>query len=151
MSRWPDSPMLRLEPLAVPGARHDPSSAYSRLFWLPVLGPTALVLMQFMAGSGDVSLPAEVVARSLGTGGHGRQSALVRTLDRLPVYELAVAAGPWHWLVADALPALPAPLHRRLPDHALALVASASEDCVERRAGEVVDCDQCPARGVLRG
>jgi hypothetical protein len=128
MITWVDSPRLRLVPMADQRLVHDPSGEYSRLFWLPVVGPTALVLVQFMAASGRVEMPAEVIARSLGLAGHGQQSPLIRTLNRLRRFELTVAAGPEHWLVADAFPDLPSALRRRLPDHAQALVANRSED-----------------------
>lgn len=118
--------LLRLYPLEDRAARHDPSCEYSRRFWLPAVGPTGLVLVQWMADQGaalELELPE--ASRALGLGGrHGSQSPLVRTLDRMTRFRLTRRQGPLDWSVAVAFPDLPPALHRHLPSHVDARLAS---------------------------
>lgn len=84
---WPD-------PL-VEAHGHDPRSGYVSQFWLPIVGPSALVAAQFLVEGLDHS-PAgydvELVAlgQALGLPGRGgNQSKIARTLDRLVAFGLA--------------------------------------------------------------
>jgi hypothetical protein len=96
---------------------HDPRSWYAETFWLPTLGPTALLLLRHLAdrfdrAPGGVVLPVADTAAALGLGAReGINSPLVRTLGRLRQFDLAQAPDG----VADAIAvrrALP-PVHRR--------------------------------------
>lgn len=109
--------LLRLYWLHQPDAVHDPSGEYSRRFWLPAIGPTGLVLVQWMADQGGaVELPLADVARALGLGGRtGKQAPLLRTLDRLARFRVTRREGPLDWHVAAAFPDLPVQLRRHLP------------------------------------
>jgi hypothetical protein len=72
----------------------DPRSAYCERFWLPSLGPTALLLMRRFAACFDehpdgteVDLPE--LARSLGLGtGPGPNAPIGRTISRLEQFDL---------------------------------------------------------------
>ncbi len=74
---------------------HDPRSAYSSQYWLPILGPSSLVAARFLVDGLDRS-PAgyEVELVSFGhalgiPGGAGRNSRICRTLERLSAFGLA--------------------------------------------------------------
>ena len=94
---------------------HDPRSFYAETFWLPTLGPTALLLLRHLADRFDhdpagVELPIADTAAALGLGARdGRNSPLVRTLARLQQFELACADDGDTIAVRRALP----PVHRR--------------------------------------
>jgi hypothetical protein len=74
---------------------HDPRSLYAETFWLPVVGPTALLLLRHLAGRFDdspsgVELPVAETSRALGIGNRdGSSSPIVRTLLRLEQFDLA--------------------------------------------------------------
>jgi hypothetical protein len=84
---WPD-PVLD-------AIGHDPRSWYVETFWLPTLGPTALLLLRHLADRFEsnpkgVDLPVADTAAALGLGPRtGQQSPLVRSLTRLQQFELA--------------------------------------------------------------
>ena len=73
---------------------HDPRSAYTESFWLPLLGPSATFLARKLASGleldpGGFTLPADDAARSLGLGARsGRRSPFNRTLGRLAQFRL---------------------------------------------------------------
>ena len=73
---------------------HDPRSAYTESFWLPLLGPSATFLARKLASGleldpGGFTLPADDAARSLGLGAKaGRRSPFNRTLTRLAQFRL---------------------------------------------------------------
>ena len=72
----------------------DPRSFYCEKFWLPALGPTALLLMRRFAVSFDdqpegTELELSQLAQSLGLGaGLGSSSPIARTLTRLAQFDL---------------------------------------------------------------
>jgi hypothetical protein len=74
---------------------YDPRTRYAETFWLPVLGPTALLLLRHLAARFDDSptgLELRVVdtSRALGVGEReGSNSPIVRTLTRLEQFDLA--------------------------------------------------------------
>src|SRR5207245_8009880 len=84
---WPD-PVLDV-------LGHDPRSAYAETFWLPTLGPTALLLLRHLASRfelrpGPVELRVADTSATLGLGDRdGNSSPIVRTLERLSQFELA--------------------------------------------------------------
>ena len=104
---WPD-PVLDV-------LGHDPRSWYAETFWLPTLGPTALLLMRHLADRFEsnpkgVDLPMADTAAALGLGPRsGQQSPLVRSLTRLQQFELACSDGDVTVAVRTTLP----PVHRR--------------------------------------
>jgi hypothetical protein len=104
---WPD-PVLDV-------IGHDPRSWYAETFWLPTLGPTALLLLRHLADRFEldpagVDLPVADTAAALGLGPRdGQHSPLVRSLGRLQQFELACANGETTVAVRRTLP----PIHRR--------------------------------------
>jgi hypothetical protein len=84
---WPD-PVLDV-------LGHDPRSWYAETFWLPTLGPTALLLMRHLADRFEqapegVDLPIADTAAALGLGPRDSQnSPLMKSLGRLHQFELA--------------------------------------------------------------
>ncbi len=103
---WPD-PVLDV-------IGHDPRSWYAETFWLPTLGPTALLLLRHLADRFEldpsgVDLPVADTAAALGLGPRdGNNSPLVKSLGRLQQFELACSDGTTV-AVRRALP----PVHRR--------------------------------------
>ena len=74
---------------------HDPRSRYVEQFWLPTLGPTALLLLRHLADRFDrtpdgVELTVADTSHALGVGQRdGSASPIVRTLRRLAQFDLA--------------------------------------------------------------
>ena len=104
---WPDDVIEKVG--------FDPRSPYVERFWLSVIGPSATWLMRRIAAGFDASpdgfrIPVGETARALGLGDKtGPQSPLLRTVNRLIVFELAHASGPDELTVRRKL----APLSRR--------------------------------------
>ena len=104
---WPDDVIEKVG--------FDPRSPYVERFWLSVIGPSATWLMRRFAAGFDASpdgfqLPLGETARALGLGDKsGRHSPLLRTVNRLILFELAHASGPRELTVRRKL----APLSRR--------------------------------------
>lgn len=84
---WPDPPTDR--------SGHDPRSRYVEHFWLPIVGPSTVLLLRRMAMTFDLkptgfSLELDELSRSLGLGRHSSpNSSLTRTLRRLCQFGLA--------------------------------------------------------------
>jgi hypothetical protein len=78
---------------------HGPRSGYVESFWLPILGPSAVVAARHLsarleASPEGVTVSLAVLARQLGLGaGTGRNAPLVKSLARLTVFGLARAEG----------------------------------------------------------
>jgi hypothetical protein len=76
---------------------HDPRSLYVETFWLPTLGPTALLLLRHLASRfdrapGGVEITVADTSLALGLGlRDGASSPIVRTLTRLEQFDLACA------------------------------------------------------------
>jgi hypothetical protein len=104
---WPDPVLDALG--------HDARSWYVETFWLPTLGPTALLLLRHLADRFEeepegLVLPIADTAAALGLGPRdGTQSPLVRTLHRLQQFDLALVEAPDAIAVRRTLP----PVHRR--------------------------------------
>jgi hypothetical protein len=104
---WPD-PVLDV-------IGHDPRSWYAETFWLPTLGPTALLLLRHLADRFEldpagVELPVADTAAALGLGPRaGQHSPLIRSLGRLRQFELACNQTETTIAVRRTLP----PVHRR--------------------------------------
>jgi hypothetical protein len=100
---------------------HDPRSLYVERFWLPTLGPTALLLLRHLASKFDahprgVQLPVADTSRALGLGDRdGSTSPIVRSLARLETFDLACSDGDSTVAVRRNLPPVQRRHLRRLP------------------------------------
>src|SRR5688572_28290731 len=85
---------------------HDPRSRYAETFWLPTLGPTALLLLRHLADRFDhhpdgIELALADTSSALGLDARdGTSSPIVRTLRRLEQFDIA-CADPHSDTVAD--------------------------------------------------
>jgi hypothetical protein len=76
---------------------HDPRAFYAETFWLPILGPTALLLLRHLATRFEespqgVELRVAETSQALGVGNReGSSSPILRTLTRLEQFEVACA------------------------------------------------------------
>ncbi len=101
---------------------HDPRSRYAERFWLPTLGPTALLLLRHLAAQFDlhpegIELRVSDASRALGLGDReGASSPIVRSLVRLESFELACSDGGTTFAVRRNLPPANRRHLRRLPD-----------------------------------
>jgi hypothetical protein len=74
---------------------HDPRSRYVETFWLPTLGPTAVLLLRHLADRFDISpqgveLAVADTSSMLGLGQReGTSSPILKTLRRLTQFDLA--------------------------------------------------------------
>lgn len=74
---------------------HAPGSAYTRRYWLPIIGPSALLAAERLTlglsqAPDGFRIDVDLLGRSLGIGGRsGRNSTIVRTLTRLTQFGLA--------------------------------------------------------------
>lgn len=119
---------------------HDARSEYVERFWLPILGPSATLLLRWSRVASSAyrdrgvevgpSYPAAGIASELGLGaGPGPHAPLARTIGRLERFGLAsllpVGHGPWELRVRTHL----APLTRRqvdrLPEYLRAAASAA--------------------------
>jgi len=99
-----------------------PRSAYAERYWLGVIGPSALLLLRRFA-RGLEEHPAGFradladTARALGLGaGTGRQSQIVRTIDRACMFGTMRRAAPDELEVRTHLPRLTRRQLERLPE-----------------------------------
>ena len=94
---------------------YDPRSRYVETFWLPTLGPTALLLLRHLADRFDrqpdgVELTVSDTSHALGLGQRdGSSSPIVRTLQRLSTFDLACDDGAGTVAVRRTIP----PVNRR--------------------------------------
>ena len=136
---------LRVVPLRDPlveAAGHDPRSPYVESFWLPVVGPSALVTARHFGAwleesPEGFSVSLAVLAHQLGLGtGTGRNSSLVKTLVRLSTFGLAVVRGD-AYAMRLAFPSLARRHLRRLAPHlveAHCLITEGSASSIARGA-----------------
>jgi hypothetical protein len=100
---------------------HDPRSWYAETFWLPTLGPTALLVLRHLADRFEVDpngveLPVAETAAALGVGPRDTpNSPIVRSLLRLQQFDLACAHDTETVAVRRALPPVQRRHVRRLP------------------------------------
>ena len=100
---------------------HDPRSPYPERFWLPTLGPTALLLLRYVAYRFDrapagFTLELAETSRCLGLGERpGRNSPLARSLGRIVQFDLAVEKAEGALAVRRHLPPINRRHVRRLP------------------------------------
>jgi hypothetical protein len=137
---WPD-PVLD-------AIGHDPRSWYVETFWLPTLGPTALLLLRHLADRFEhhpkgVDLPVADTAAALGLGPReGQQSPLIRSLTRLQQFELACSDGDATIAVRRTLP----PVHRRHVRRLPTGLQARHAEWVEEQATKPVDVARRRAR-----
>lgn len=112
--------VVALRDPAVEAVGHDPRSSYVELFYLGILGPSAVLAARRLAGWLEASpegfaVPRALLARQLGLGtGTGRNAPLTRTLSRLAGFGLAAARDDAYALRV-AFPTLTWRQIRRLP------------------------------------
>jgi hypothetical protein len=100
---------------------HDPRAPYPERFWLPTLGPTALLLLRHIAhrfdrSPGGFSLDLAETSRCLGLGERqGRNSPLARSLGRIVQFDLATEQGDGVLAVRRYVPPVNRRHIRRLP------------------------------------
>jgi len=100
---------------------HDPRSAYVETFWLPTLGPTALLLLRHVAHRLDhepkrFELELTETCRALGLGAReGSASPVMKSFDRLTLFDLACSDGSGNLAVRRNVPPVNARHVRRLP------------------------------------
>jgi hypothetical protein len=127
---------------------HDPRSWYVETFWLPTLGPTALLLLRHLADRFDtnpkgVQLPVADTAAALGLGARdGQSSPLIRSLARLQQFELACSDGDTTIAVRTTLP----PVHRRHVRRLPTALQAQHAEWVEAQASLPVDIARRRAR-----
>lgn len=137
---WPD-PVLD-------AVGHDPRSWYVETFWLPTLGPTALLLLRHLADRFEtnpkgVQLPVADTAAALGLGPReGQSSPLIRSLTRLQQFELACSDGEATIAVRTTLP----PVHRRHVRRLPTALQARHAEWVEAQASSPVDIARRRAR-----
>ncbi len=137
---WPD-PVLD-------AIGHDPRSWYVETFWLPTLGPTALLLLRHLADRFEtnpkgIDLPIADTAAALGLGAReGQQSPLMRSLARLQQFELACSDGDVTMAVRRTLP----PVHRRHVRRLPTGLQAKHAEWVEQQASKPVDIARRRAR-----
>ncbi len=123
-SRYPES-SLRVSALADPvldALGHDPRSGYVERYWLPVLGPSATLLLRRLAQELELEpdgfeLDPARCALELGLGTRGgRHSPFWRTVDRTARFGMTRRNGEL-LAVRRRLPPLTARQVDRLPEH----------------------------------
>ena len=111
---------------------HDPRSDYVEMFWLTVLGPSAVFALRRFAHWLDhedsaFEMPLESLGRAIGLGGSTTRNApIVRTLARLAEFGLAVRDGE-HYAVRRMVPPLTPRQVARLPRFLVAHHATAMQ------------------------
>ena len=103
---------------------HDPRAPYPERFWLPTLGPTAFLLVRYIAYRFDhapdgFTLELAKTARCLGLGErYGRNSPLARGLGRIIQFDLAAQEDGETLAVRRHVPPINRRHVRRLPPSA---------------------------------
>lgn len=110
---WPDPVIDRLG--------HDPRSAYVEQFWLAILGPSTVLLLRQIATAFDehdgeaFDLDLLVCAHSLGIRMGGKNSSLMRTINRSCQFGMARRYGRNAISVRRKVPPVPRRHLQRLP------------------------------------
>jgi hypothetical protein len=124
---------------------YDPRSRYVETFWLPTLGPSALLLLRHLADRfdrqpGSIELTVSDTSHALGLGQRdGTSSPIVRTLNRLSQFDLACDDGAETVAVRRNLP----PVNRR---HVKRLPASLQVAYAEWADADLADAPLATAR-----
>ena len=118
-------------------AGHDPRSRYVETFWLPTLGPTAVLLLRHLADRfdttpGGIELTVSSTSQALGLGrGDGVSSPVVRSLARLTQFDLACDDNRGTIAVRRRIPPINPRHVRRLPEALRAEHARWAEEQLE--------------------
>jgi hypothetical protein len=129
---------------------HDPRSWYAETFWLPTLGPTALLLLRHLADRFEVDaagldLPVAETGAALGVGPRDTpNSPIVRSLSRLQQFDLACAHDAGTVAVRTALP----PIHRRHVRRLPATLQARHADWTTAQSAKPVDLARRRSRRV---
>lgn len=100
----------------------DPRSQYVETFWLPILGPSSILLLRNLAARFELcpqgfAFEAEQLSSEIGLGTKlSRRSPFVRTLERLEVFQMAYIDGPILY-VRRQIPLLSYHRTKRLAQH----------------------------------
>ena len=127
---------------------HDPRSWYVETFWLPTLGPTALLLLRHLADRFEqtpdgVELPLADTAAALGLGARdGQNSPLMKSLIRLRQFDLACHETDTTIAVRRVLP----PVHRRHVRRLPAMLQARHAEWVAAKQASPVDLARRRAR-----
>jgi len=103
---------------------HDPRAPYPERFWLPTLGPTAFLLIRYIAHRFDkapngFTLDLAETSRCLGLGERsGRNSPMARSLGRIIQFDLAAQDDGGALAVRRSVPPINRRHVRRLPPSA---------------------------------
>lgn len=133
---WPDDVLDHLG--------FDPRSEYAEDYWLPVLGPSTLLLLRRTASGFDYSpdgfsLDLSETARSLGLGDRsGRNSPFVRALNRCVQFGMAQVTAPDELSVRRRLP----PLSRNHLNHLSPVLRARHEAWQAEQLGSPRDQEQ---------
>jgi|GEM_PF-552189 len=101
---------------------HDLRSAYVERYWLPILGPSTILLLRRLADSLDAEpdgfrLDLTATAGSLGIGHRtGKQAPMLRAVDRCCVFGVARQLGTHHLAVRRRMAPLSTRQVQRLPE-----------------------------------
>jgi hypothetical protein len=131
--------VLTFEPWADPAIDTfdcHPESPYSRLGWLPIIGPSSWLVWGTLAAQlrrdPQVSWPLTTLAEAHGLQrGNGRHGMMRRTLARLCQFHLLADAGDDRYLVRLSTP----PLSRRQLERLPAYVAELHQSTFARNPG----------------
>jgi hypothetical protein len=116
--------VVSVEPWADPvidQVGHDPRSSYAERYWLPVLGPSGVLLLRHLARRFDEAprgfqVPTDELAAALGMGSRrGPSAAFYRTVERLGAFGFVQLTGAGSLRVRRRLPPLTRRQLQRLP------------------------------------
>lgn len=137
----PGLPLVWVEAWPEPdgdGLRHDLRSDYVETFWLPVLGPSSVLLLRLLAGRlaaapGGFTLDLAEAARMLGIGHRGgRNGPMNRTLERCCAFGATRLDHGHQLLVHETLATLGTRQVARLPATLQQRHAAAVRDAAHR-------------------
>lgn len=114
-------------------AGFDLDSAYLERCWLPIVGPSSVLMLrrmpQLWERGSSVAVPVDELANALGLGGAtGRHSPVMRTVDRLVRFRFAAWSSPSELDVYTEA----APLPHRYVDRLPASVRETHDQLLER-------------------
>lgn len=100
---------------------YDPRSDYVEQFWLPLMGPSTVLLLRRLAMGLDrwpdgFECSTQELSLSLGLGPHGGRGSLGRVIRRAGEFGMTSMEADGRLLALRLLPPLPARMLRRLPE-----------------------------------
>lgn len=124
---------------------YAPDDAYVEVFWLPILGPSAILVLRrlytWLSNSPDgLTVQLATLSGCIGLGrGTGRRASIVRSLGRLVDFRLATIDND-RYLVGQDVPLLSLRLLRRLPPGLL----TAHEQLIQGSTREIGQASPAP-------